>query len=65
MGSRVTLMQDFVGEPMERVAADIISFPTPSNGYDKVLVVCDYFNKWSESFLIETQSAQEPVDKIL
>ncbi len=65
IGRKAPLTQDFVGEPLERVAADIISFPTPSSGKDKVLIICDYFTKWAEAYPIETQSAQETVDSCL
>ena len=42
--------------PWDRLAMDIVSLP-PSNGYDKVLVIVDYFSKWVEAFPIRNKNA--------
>ena len=62
---RAPLHQTLVGVPMERIAADIMSTTTPSQGYDKILVVCDYFTKWAEAYPIKTATAYETADVIL
>ena len=62
---KALLQQDGVGEPMERVAADVLKIPTPSGGYNKILVWCDYFTKWAEAIPIETETSMETCEKIL
>jgi len=40
-----------VGEPLDIVAVDILSgLPTTSQGHKYILVVTDYFTKWSEAY---------------
>ena len=48
-----------VGYPGERIAMDICGpLPTTERGNSCVLVVCDYFSKWSEMYAIPDQTAQ-------
>ena len=62
---RAALVQVPVDAPMERLAIDVMG-PLPiSNKRNRyVLVICDYFTKWTESFAMPNQQA-ETVARIL
>ena len=63
---RAPLCQSPVGSPMERIAFDILSFPEPTeDGNTCVLVVCDYFTKWSEAFALEDHKAATVADVLV
>jgi hypothetical protein len=48
-----------VGEPMERVMMDILGpLPTTKSGNKYILVISDWFTKWSESIAIPDQEAK-------
>ena len=52
------LRQYLVGAPMERLAIDILGpLPQTPRGNRFVLVVTDYFSKWTESYAIPNQEA--------
>ena len=51
---------------MERIAFDILSFPEPTeDGNTCVLVICDYFTKWSEAFALEDHKAATVADVLV
>ena len=57
-GRRVPLHQEPVGVPLERVAFDILSFPVDTErGNCCVLVISDYFTKWTEAFALRDHKA--------
>ena len=60
------MKQYVVGAPMERIAMDILG-PLPmtprSNRY--VLVVSDYFTKWTEAYAQPNQEATTIADKLV
>lgn len=63
---RAALRQDPVGSPMERIAFDILSFPEETeNGNTCVLVLCDYFTKWTEAFPLEDHQAATVADVLV
>ena len=63
---RAPLCQSPVGSPMERIAFDILSFPEPTeDGNTCVLVICDYFTKWSEAFALEDHKAATVADVLV
>ena len=65
-GLRMTLKQEPVGWPMERVAMDILSFTeTTDDGNCCVLVVCDYFSKWTEAFALPAHDALTVADVLV
>jgi transposase InsO family protein len=48
-----------VGYPMERLATDILGeFPVTEKGNRYILVVADYFTKWTEAFPMPNMEAQ-------
>ena len=60
------LQQYIVGAPMERLAMDILgplSLTPRGNRY--VLVVTDYFTKWTESYAIPNQEAATEAEKLV
>ena len=60
---RAPLHQEPVGSPMERIAFDILSFPQETDlGNKCVLVVCDYFTKWTEAFPLKDHQATTVAD---
>ena len=63
---RHSMKHEPVGSPMERMAMDILSFPTmTSSGNTCVLVVCDYFTKWSEAFALANHQAMTVADVLV
>ena len=65
-GSRMPLYQDLVGSPMERMAMDILSFREQTeNGNTCVLVVTDYFTKWTEAFALPDHQALTVADTLV
>jgi len=47
-----------VGEPLDIVAVDILSgLPTTPEGYQYILVITDYFTKWSEAYPLKDAEA--------
>ena len=56
---KATMGQFIVGEPMERVAMDILGpLPMSKNGNKYVLVISDLFTKWKEALPIPDQEAK-------
>ncbi len=54
------LVQDPVGEPLQRVAVDILGplEPPTNRGNRYVLVVVDYLTKWAEAYAMPDQTAE-------
>ena len=47
-----------VGVPMERLAIDVTGpLPTSNNGNKYIVVIADYFTKWTQAFAIKDQEA--------
>jgi len=58
--------QYVVGAPMERLAMDILGpLPLTPRGNKFVLVVTDYFTKWTESYVIPNQEATTVAEKLV
>lgn len=63
---RSPLQQYMVGAPMERLAMDILGpLPLTPRGNRYVLVVTDYFTKWTESYAIPNQEAATVAEKLV
>ena len=61
-----TLQQSIASAPMERIAIDIAGpFATTQNGNTYIMVVCDYFTKWTEAYAIPNHTAQTVADKLV
>ena len=55
---KAKLQQHIVGCPLERVALDILGpLPRSSRGNRYILVVADYFTRWTEAYPIPNQEA--------
>ena len=56
--NRAPLQQYLVGEPLERIAIDILGpLPKTRRGNRFVVVIADYFTKWAEAFALPDQEA--------
>ena len=56
---KAKMKQFNVGEPMERIAIDIMGpLPVTQNGDKYIMVVADYFTKWTEAYAIPDQTAE-------
>ena len=63
---RSPLQQYIVGAPMERLAVDILGpLPLTPPGNRYVLVVTDYFTKWTESYAIPNQEAATVAENLV
>ena len=63
---RAPLKQYVVGAPMERIAIDILGpLPETPRKNNFILVVSDYFTKWTESYPIPNQEATTVAEKLV
>ena len=63
---RAPLKQYVVGAPLERIAMDILGpLPLTTSGNRYVLVVTDYFTKWTEGYAIPDQTAPTVAEKLV
>ena len=64
--SRAPLQQYLFGNPMERIAVDILGpLPRTARGNTHVVVLGDYFTKWMEAFAVPNQEAATVVTVIV
>ena len=55
-----------VGAPLERVAVDIMGpLPKTENGNEYILVLTDYFTKWTEAYPLVNHTAQTVADVMM
>lgn len=63
---RAPLKQYHVGEPMEKIAIDILGpLVTSEKGNRYILVIVDCFTKWTESYAIKNQESRTIADVIV
>ena len=63
---KARLGQYRVGEPMERIAIDILGpLPKSSDGNKYIMIVADYFTKWAEAYAIPNQEAVTIASKLV
>ena len=66
MGKRAPLQQDVTGLPMERIALDIMGpLPTSNSGNMYILVIWDYFSKFTEAYALPDHTAQTVVSVLV
>ena len=55
---RAPLIPSYVGCPMECIALDLLGpLPTTRHGNKHILVVCDYFTRWTEAYALPNKEA--------
>ena len=58
-GKRAPLQQEVAGMPMERIALDIMGpLPRSNSGNSYILVIGDYFTKWTQAHALPDHTAQ-------
>ena len=63
---RAPLVSSCSGYPFERIALDIMGpLPTTESGQKYILVVGDYFTKWTEAFPLPNQEAKTVAEKLV
>ena len=63
---RAPLVSSCPGYPFERIALDIMGpLPTTESGQKYILVVGDYFTKWTEAFPLPNQEAKTVAEKLV
>ena len=56
--ARAPMVPSRVGNPMERMALDILGpLPVTTRGNKYIIVVCDYFTRWGEAYSLPNQEA--------
>ena len=64
--ARAPLVSSCPGYPFERIALDIMGpLPTTESGQKYILVVGDYFSKWTEAFPLPNQEAKTVAEKLV
>ena len=63
---RAPLQQRPTGDKLERIAMDILGpLPETPNGNQYILVVSDYFSKWTQAWALPNHTAMTIADKIV
>lgn len=60
------LQQSAVGAPFDRIGIDIVGpCPISVDGNEYIIVICDYFSKWTEAFAVKNHTALTVADKLV
>ena len=60
------LNQYIIGAPLELIALDILApLPVTLQGSEYILVISDYFTKWTECYVFSNQEATTVADKLV
>ena len=62
-GITISLIYTYiVGAPMEQIALEILApLPVTLQGSEYILVISDYFTKWTECYVISNQEATKQI----
>ena len=64
--ARAPLVSSYAGYPLERMAVDILGpLPVTQEGNKFIMVVSDYFTKWTEAYPIPNQEAETVAKKLV
>ena len=66
-GITISLIYTYiVGAPMEQIALEILApLPVTLQGSEYILVISDYFTKWTECYVFSNQEATTVADKLV
>ena len=63
---RAPMAQHNVGAPMERIAVDVLGpLPESEQGNKYLLIMADYFTKWTEAFPMQNQEANRVAEIVV
>ncbi len=64
--SKAGLVSIQTGAPLEKIALDILGpLPTGKRGNKYILVVADYFTKWTEAYALRNHTAANVAKKLV
>lgn len=63
---KAALKTSDITKPLDRIGIDILGpLPITRNGNEYIMVICDYFSKWTEAYAIPDHTAITVADKLM